>query len=78
MSGSTAPICEKCEVSKNNQFEVETSNVVAKDPALAHCHGSYTAVSVCMKNNKGSIAECRQEWDEFRSCHRQAKTRNKS
>jgi hypothetical protein len=54
------PICEKCKQDKPN----DTQSAVQQ----TGCESLYDKVDLCMKENKGVIALCKDEWASFRGC----------
>lgn len=54
------PMCEKCKQDRPN----DTQSAVQQ----TGCEALYTKVDVCMKENRGTISLCKEEWAEFRSC----------
>ena len=55
-------VCEKCQPSaKSTEALVKVEN--------DGCKEIYSLLDSCMKNNKGNISSCREEWNKFRSCY---------
>lgn len=76
MSSEAPPACQSCRDSSANNATIEASDTVLQDTAMKLCKEQYLKVSHCMKMNKGSISDCRIEWDAFRTCHVAAKKSN--
>lgn len=36
-----------------------------------YLQATYDIVAACMEAHRGNVADCRAEWKEFRSCHRE-------
>ena len=64
------PVCVNCD--KSTQKELPNDSI-ASDGMI--CSEAYHKVSACMDQNKGQIAACAKEWDVFRKCHDNNKSR---
>lgn len=53
-------VCENC--AKETQKDLP-----ADEPD--QCMEQYFAVDLCMKENRGQVTSCVQEWKEFHACH---------
>lgn len=56
------PVCINCKPTKTAE---EDAPIVLK----IGCTEDYNLMQTCMDRNKGNIASCRTEWDNFRSCY---------
>ena len=54
---SNPEVCFSCKPSNSSESHVPK-----------YCEIEYQTVDDCMKNNKGSISACKQEWSTFRIC----------
>ncbi|DAZ93064.1 TPA: hypothetical protein N0F65_009738 [Lagenidium giganteum] len=39
------------------------------------CESAYQLVDDCMKKHNGRVSACTKEWDAFRKCHEQSRTK---
>ena len=57
-------VCVDCEEQK-----IESRNTALSGHVHKSCETIYSKVEMCMIKNKGRVAPCQNEWNEFRDCH---------
>lgn len=60
-------ICLDCD--KKNQKDLPADDSVSQKGQP--CAGIYEKVTACMHQHQGQISSCGEEWESFRTCHKQ-------